>query len=141
MRTFDKEFARKFREMINENLKELAEEHGVTINAGSCSFSETEMKFRLEVKTTDKEVLAMKEKTTWDNNCKWSGFEQTDFGATFEVRGEKYQIVGLDIGRSKFDLKGKKLSNGKVYLFQSSQIAKKLHPDATEKINQALPNP
>lgn len=139
MRTFDKVIAKKLREEIETALKGLSEKYDIEIRTGSCTYSETEIKYRLEIKTRDKEVIAMKEKTRWDDYCRLLGFEKTDFGKTFEVKGETYRITGCDLGRSKFDLVTIRISDNKTMLWKSEQIKKKFHPETTtDKVNSAL---
>ena len=140
MSAFDKVIAAKLRDEINTALETLAKKYGFEIRAGNCSYSETEIKYRLEVKSTDKEVLAQKEKKTWDTYCKYHGFEKSDLGKTFLSKGKVYKIVGLEVSRSKFNLKAQD-ADGKIMLFVDEQIAKKLHPETTiDKINNCLSN-
>ena len=128
MKTFDKVIAKKLRDEIDTALKSLGEKYDITIRAGSCSFSETEMKYRLEVKTNDKEAIQAKKQKAWDTYHKLLGFEKGDLGKTFVSSGETWTIIGIDLGRSKYDLEARN-SKGKVLLFVSGQIAKKLHPE------------
>ena len=129
---FDKVIAKKMREEIEAALKVVADKYDVSIRTGSCTYSETDIKYRLEVKTNDKSVIEEKEKRTWESYCHLFDFKKDDYKRIFESQGESYTIIGLDLGKSKYSLKCRKVSDGKIYGFVAEQIAKKINGNSTK---------
>jgi hypothetical protein len=127
MKNFDKIIAKKLREEIDMALKTLGEKYDISFDTGSCTYSETEMSYKLRVKINDKEAIRAKEIADWNSHCEIFGFKKEDLGKEFTSRFEKYSIVGFELKRSKFDLRAKRISDGKTMLFVSSDIVKKIH--------------
>lgn len=121
---FDKVVAKKLRDELNEAVQSVAKKYDLTILVGSCRFSQTEIKYGLEVKTNDTGAIESKAREEWNNYCKLIGFTPEQFGANFKVRGEEYKIVGFNLRKSKFDLSAKRVSDGKVFGFRSEDIIK-----------------
>ena len=128
MKNFDKVIAAKLRDEINEALQGVARKYDIQIHTGNCTYMETEITYKLKVKTNDPEALKEKEVKTWNQYCQLYGFKKEDFGAEFSSNGKKYKITGLDVGRSKYSLKGVGI-DGKTMLFVAEQVAKKLNPE------------
>ncbi len=140
MKTFDKMIAVKLREEIDSALKELGKKYDITFRAGSCSFSETEIKYKLEVKTNDTESLEKKRVDEWNKYYQLFGFHKEDLGKTFRLHRnlEEYRIVGFDLKRSKFDLKTVRVSDGKSFLHVSSEVKKIIHPEKIQPIREGV---
>ena len=125
MKNFDRVAAKKIREEIDLALEGVGKKYNIDIHAGSCRFSEIEMSYKLKVQVKDVAAVEEKNAKEWARSCEIRGFAVEDLGKTFMSRGSEYEITGLELGRRKYDLKAKKLDNGKEYLFASEQIAKK----------------
>ncbi len=129
IKKFDRTIAQKLRTEIDEALKPLNAKYGIEIYTGSCTYGDTEMHYKLQVKVTDKEAIQAKKTDEWNKYCELYGFRKEDLGKIFKVRFEDYKIVGIEPKRAKYDLRAERVSDGKVVLFVSRDISKKLHPE------------
>lgn len=129
MKSFDKVIAAKMRDELNAVLVAVGKKYDVDVHVGNCSFTDTEMTYKLHVKTNDVGVIEAREKEEWNKYCELYGFEKEDLGKEFTISGnKKYTIDGFALNRSKFNLKATSLKDGKKVLFSSGDISKKLHP-------------
>jgi len=129
IKKLDKVVAQKLRDEINEALKPLGAKYGFAINAGSCTYGDTEMHYKLQVKVTDKEAIQAKQTEDWNRYGELYGFKKEDLGKTFKFLSGEYKIIGIEPKRAKYNLKTERIPDGKVTLFVSSDIAKRLHPE------------
>lgn len=125
---FDKQTAKATRDLITKELEALGKRIGVEFSVGACSYSDIEMSYKLVVKTGDKAAVVAEHKKTFETYAKLYGFEPEDFGKEFTHSRETWTIEGFELKRAKFNLRGKRVSDGKVALFVSDQIAKQFHP-------------
>lgn len=121
---FTKQGVRALRAEIDYALRELGEKRGVKIHAGGCTFSDTEVNFKLHVETCDTSAVEEANRQTWERNCTFYGFAVSDFGKKFYVKDKGYRIVGLNLKRPKYSLKAERLTDKKIYLFDAEQIAR-----------------
>ena len=125
MKEFDKVIARQLREDIDSALISLGKKYDITFHTGSCSYSQVEMTYKLKVTVNDKKALQAKEAEEWNNHYELFGFKKDDLGKKFVMSSTEYMITGFNLKRSKFNLRGKRLNDGKTFLFVASDIAKK----------------
>ena len=123
---FTKQEAQKMREEINAALTDLGKRLNVDIHAGSCSFSDTEINFKMKVTTADKAAVELKTRKDFEQFATLYGFEPQDFGKEFTAQGNVYTVAGFAPRRSKFNLMGRRVSDGKIFLFVADEIAKRV---------------
>lgn len=128
MKSFDKVIAAKMRDELNAALESVAKKYDVSVHVGNCTFSDIEMNYKLNVKTNDKGAMEEKNRKEWNSYCELYGFQKDDLGKKFMMNGKEYTIEGFALNRSKFNLKGTSVRDGRKMLFPSDNVAKQLHP-------------
>lgn len=126
MKKFDRQSLTTLRAELEASLFQLSEKHGITFTIGKMIYSETgdNVRVPLEFATVGESGLA--------NNREAEDFKRyaamlyeldpADFGREFTVRGETYQVVGLNTRKSKFAIKCKKLSDQRVYGLHAEDV-------------------
>lgn len=125
MKEFDDVTASKIRDEVNVALIALGKRFDITFHAGACRYSDTEMNYKLKVTINDQKILQAKKSDEWNKYCQLYGFKKEDFGKTFIFQNDRYKIVGINTKKPKYNLEGERLSDGKVFLFVSENVAKK----------------
>lgn len=128
MKSFTKEVAKSLRAEIDQALEAVGKKYGIEFRTGNCAVGFTEMVYKLEVTPADKSLVEEKDQKDFEYFAHMYKLEKSDFGKEFDYKGTKYTIVGLNLGRPKFVIRGKN-AEGKVYFFPHQQVAMKLHPE------------
>jgi len=105
------------RERLRTAVKPLAEEFGVTIDLGSCTFSTSNCRFQLKLALLDSKGKPITEEVdSFRNNAKLFGFDPDDLGKKFTLQGQSYTICGLKPKSRKYPVIARS-DNGKNYKF------------------------
>ena len=95
----------------------LAEELGVAIDVGNCTFQASNCKFQLKVSVLGSDGEAMTEESeSFRSNARLFGLEPDDLGKEFVFRGQSYTICGLKPKSRKYPVIARS-GNGKDYKF------------------------
>jgi len=98
-------------------VKPLAEELGLAIEIGSCTFNTSNCRFQMKVSVLDCDGKAISEESeSFRSNAKLFGLEPDDLGKKFVCRGQPYTICGLKPKSSKYPVIARS-DNGKDYKF------------------------
>lgn len=102
--------------------KPLAEELGVAIDIGSCTFNASNCRFQMKVAVLDCDGKAITEESvSFRSNAKLFGFEPDDLGNKFVFRGQSYTICGLKPKSCKYPVIARS-DNGKDYKFTCRMV-------------------
>jgi hypothetical protein len=86
----------KFRKSFANTMKNLEIKYGLKIELGSIGFSSQQFSGRINVTLTNGESNEAVAKKQWDDNCNWFGMKKNDFGKTFQLQGQPYEIIGFN---------------------------------------------
>lgn len=103
---------------IATTLEPLSQELGVVIKRGRGTYDSENGLGTLKIEiglTTADGVVVTKEARDFRQLAVLYELKPDDLGRTFELRGEKYQLVGLKARATKMPFLVKKLGDGKVY--------------------------
>jgi hypothetical protein len=120
---FDKKNLPTLRDEIDAALVAIAEKHGVTIHAGSCSFGEVLATFKLEVKVADPKLIEEEDRRTFRQYCGMFGLEPKHFHVGMTLGGRRQTLIGLDLKRRKYPLRFRD-GAGTVTLYTEDVVAK-----------------
>lgn len=110
----------------------LAEELGVAIDFGSCTFNTSNCKLQLKVSVLDPDGKAMTEESeSFRTNAKLFGLEPDDLGREFTFRGQSYTICGLKPKSRKYPVIARS-DNGKDYKFACRTVLSALGREAPD---------
>jgi hypothetical protein len=113
----DKPTVKYLRERLRTIVKPLAQELGVAIDLGNCSFAANNCRFQLKVALLDSSGEAITEDADcFRVNAKLFGFEPDDLGREFSFQGQPYTICGLKPKSCKYPVIARS-DNGKNYKF------------------------
>jgi len=113
----DKPTVRYIGKRLRAALKPLAEELGVMIDLGSCTFWTSNCRFQLKVALLDSSGKPITEEIdSFRSNAKLFGFEPADLGKEFTFQGQSYTICGLKPKSRKYPVIAQS-SDGKNYKF------------------------
>ena len=113
----DKPTVKYIRERLKAAVKSLAEELGVVIDIGNCTFKMSNCRFQLKVAVLDTDGKAVTEESeSFRSNAKLFGFEPGDLGKEFIFQGQSYTICGFKPKSRKYPLIARS-DNGKDYKF------------------------
>ena len=122
----DKPTVKYIRERFKTAVKPLAEELGVMIDLGNCTFQASNCRFQLKVAVLDPEGKPMTEEMdSFRSNAKFFGFEPDDLGKKFTVQGQSYTICGFNSKSSKYRIIAQS-GNGKRYKFTCRGVLRAL---------------
>jgi len=103
-------------------VKPLAEELGVAIDFGSCTFNTSNCKFQLKVSVLDCDGKAITEESeSFRSNAKLFGLQPDDLGKEFTFRGQSYTICGLKPKSLKYPVIARS-DNGRDYKFDCRTV-------------------
>jgi hypothetical protein len=103
-------------------VKPLAEELGVVIDIGSCTFNTSNCRFQLRASVLDCDGKAITEESeSFKSNAKLFGFEPDDLGKEFAFRGQSYNICGLKPKSRKYPVIARS-DNAKDYKFTCRMV-------------------
>ena len=113
----DKPTVKYIRERFKTAIKPLAEELGIVIDLGNCTFQASNCRFQLKVAVLDSVGKPVTEEMdSFRSNAKFCGFEPDDLGRKFTVQGRSYTICGFNPKSSKYPVIAQS-GNGKRYKF------------------------
>jgi hypothetical protein len=105
------------RKRLETAVKPLAEELGVAIDIGGCTFNASNCRFQLKIAVLDSNGKAITEESeSFRSNAKLFGLEPDDLGKEFVFRGQSYTICGLKPKSRKYPVIARS-DNGKDYKF------------------------
>ena len=113
----DRPTVKHIKKRLETAVKPLAEELGLAIEIGSCTFSASNCRFHLKVSVLDCDGKAITEESeSFRSNAKLFGLEPDDLGKEFVFRGQSYNICGLKPKSRKYPVIARS-NNGKDYKF------------------------
>lgn len=120
------EFAN-FRRDLEEATKELQRKYQVKIKAGSISYSDLSFDLKLKV-TKDEEGLDV-EKINFEKYCELYGFTKNDYGRTFTISGNDYELYGFNPRAKSQPCLIRDCRTGKTYKCDTTYLSrtKKIH--------------
>ena len=116
------------RAIINEQLKSIAEEQGVTLEVTNCSYGENSFTFKMEGGTIDEAGNVIDSKAEYFlANAGSYGLSPDDLGSTFVSNsGLKFKIIGLKSRARKYPIITSNLDNGRNYKHSVEQVKRGL---------------
>jgi hypothetical protein len=113
----DKSAVKYIRRRLKAAVKPLAEELGIEIVIGNCTFKMSNCRFVLKVAVLDSDGKPVTEESeSFISNAKLFGFEPADLGKEFIFQGQSYTICGFKPKSRKYPLIARS-NNGKDYKF------------------------
>jgi len=109
------------REKINDALKPLGQQFGLTLAATNGTYADTWGTFKLEIATTDTAGNKVtKESAEYLDMCKYSDTWNADWlFQIFVVQGVEYKITGWSRRSTKYPLLARNVSTGRGHKFTS----------------------
>ncbi|MBN2272139.1 MAG: hypothetical protein JXN61_16110 [Sedimentisphaerales bacterium] len=126
IKELDRPIVKYIRKRLETAVTPLAEELGVAIDFGSCTFNTSNCKLQLKVSVLDGDGRAITEEgESFRNNAKLFGLEPDDLGKEFTFRGQSYTICGLKPKSRKYPVIARS-DNGKDYKFPCRTVLEAL---------------
>lgn len=101
-----------FRKDFAEAVKGLEGKYGVVLKLGSITYDYDSFHCKLEAKSGASKEDVMKRE--FERDCGSVGLYPEDYGQTFEQRGVKYEIVGIDLRKRKYPIIVREVATGKT---------------------------
>ena len=97
IKQFNKTKIIQLRSSIDGALNRVAEEYGITISAGNCSFSGNEANFKLKLNTIGGNGKAItRESQMWDLYKSRTNCSHLNVGDTIQLQGNSYTLTGYN---------------------------------------------
>ena len=126
IKQLDKSTVRYIKKRLDNVLKPLAEELGVVIEIGNCTYQKSNCRFQLKVSIVDSDGKAITEEIeSFRGNAQLFGFEPDDLGREFVFRKQQYVISGLNPKSRKYPVLARS-DNGKDYKFTCRTVLEAL---------------
>ena len=129
IKEFTRANVRDITDEIEKALRPIAEKYGVALDRKGRSFYRDSMPVMFQMLVTEKgadgTVISAKDKD-FKRHCSLVGLEPDDLGREFELRGETYQITGLNLRAKRFPITGKRCRDGKGFKFHDSDVKRAL---------------
>ena len=116
---FTQQTCRAVDKAIEDALKQVEQQFGISINVGGGSLSDHEFTTKLTVRTGDGSDAARKQFELYAFRF---GLNDSDFGKTFTAQGEQYQVTGIKPRSRKYPVIAKNVRTGVDYKFPASMI-------------------
>lgn len=134
-KVIDREACRYLRDAIDENLAEIAAELGVSIKAGSASFTGTNVTFKVECALLDTSGQAQtKESDAFKLYADSYGLKADDLGREFVDRGRRFKIVGLLPRSTRFPILCQQIGTDRRIKFPAETVKFRLKPLQTASV-------
>ena len=114
---FSRELVKEIREKINTNLQSLSKELGMSIDVGNASFTENNIRFKLEVAKVSNGTAVTQEVEQWNQYARMYGLDSTALGKIFTYGGKQFKITGLSTRRGRFPILADRVPDGKKFKF------------------------
>ena len=125
----DRPTVKYIRKRLEAAVKPLAEELGVAIDLGNCTFKTSNCKFQLKFAVLDPDGEAITEESeSFRSSAKLFGLEPDDLGKEFTYRRQSYTICGLKPKSRKYPVIARS-DNGKDYKFACRVVLEALGRD------------
>ena len=113
----DRPTVKYIRKRLESAVKPLAEELGVVIDIGNCTFKTSNCRFQLKISVLDSDGKPITEEIdSFRSSAKLFGLEPDDLGKEFTFQGQSYTIYGFKPKSRKYPVIAKS-DNGKKYKF------------------------
>jgi len=122
IKKLDRPTIKYIRKRLETAAKPLAEELGVAIDFGSCTFKPSNCRFQLKVSVLDADGKAITgESESFRSSARLFGLEPDDLGREFVFRGQSYTVCGLKPKSRKYPVIARS-GNGKDYKFDCQTV-------------------
>jgi len=122
IKELDRPTVKYIRKRLKTALAPVADELGIAIDFGSCTFKTNNCRLQLRVSVLDPDGKAITEESaSFRSNAKLFGLEPDDLGKEFTFRGQSYTICGLKPKSRKYPVIARS-DNGKDYKFACRTI-------------------
>ena len=126
IKQLDKPTVQYIRKRMQAAVEPLAEELGVAIDFGSCTFQASNCRLQLKVAVINPNGEPVTEEAdSFKRSAKLFGFEPADLGKEFLCQGQPYTICGLRPKSHKYPVIGRSV-NGKDYKFTCRTVLEAL---------------
>ena len=126
IKKLDRPTVKYIKKRLESAVKPLAEELGVAIDLGNCTFKTSNCKFQLKFAVLDPDGKAMTEESeSFTSSAKLFGLEPDDLGKEFMYRRQSYTICGLKPKSRKYPVIARS-DNGKDYKFACRTVLEAL---------------
>lgn len=115
---------------LNAALAAVATKHGIAIDVGSCSYTETSATFKLAIATNatpGESTVDAKAKSDWAMYATMFGLKVEWLGAEVKHRHDVYTIIGIMPKRHKFPVYVQSKTTGKKVLLTADEIQLRLN--------------
>lgn len=127
LKVIDREACRYLRDAIDENLAEIAAELGVSVKAGSASFTGKNVTFKVEFAILDASGQAQtKESDAFKLYATSYGLKADDLGREFVDRNVRYKIIGLMPRSTRFPILCQRVGTDKQIKFPVETVRLRL---------------
>ena len=114
-KSFNKQNLSEVRKKINEMFADFYVNTGIQFKMGNITFTENSFRAKLEGFLIGDKSSDEVEKIAFSKVCKRFGFDPSDYGMEFLIRGEKYILIGFNTRAPKNPFTIRQLSTGKEY--------------------------
>jgi len=118
--SFDKKSANLLGDEAIALLKILESKYGVKIRPAGGTFAEDKFTMKVEIRLVGEGA----EKAAFDANCALFHCKPEDYGRIGIINGQKIKLVGFELKRSKFPIRGLGLDTNKVMLYTEDALWK-----------------
>lgn len=121
--TFNKESVNQLAKEVHEALAAIAARHGLTYAGRGGSYTKTEFTPRggFALQVVDGVPL---EQMQFNDLCSLFRLKPEHYLRVFDFKGEAFKLVGFAPKRSRFPIRGMRVSDGKVLLFTEEVLPK-----------------
>lgn len=119
----DKQSTRVIQQAFLKALETAAAELGVTVKAQGGTMMSGSVVLKYKVTGNSPTAIANAE-TMQRHHLELLGFPPETLGKSFTSRGTEYRVVGVELGRPKYPIRGARVPDGKIFLFTTEAIAR-----------------
>lgn len=119
------ESLKSLRNEINAALLEVAQRHGIKINAGNAKFTASNAVFKLDIAVQEGNgsgTFETAERTCFKANAHYYGLKPTDLDQVIELRFVKYKITGLLPKSRRFPIAVTRVSDGAKFKLPAEDV-------------------
>ena len=118
---FNKQTMREIHDAINIALEDIADSYEIRITTGSLTYDPSTNTFTCSIKGEGEDARAL----IWNRHCVLYGLHHTDLNRTVYIKGERYQLYGINPRARKSPIIIAKFHDGSEYKI-SAAYAKRL---------------
>lgn len=124
MSTMSRDLAKKIQNEIHVVLQHIAQAHNLKLEKNTASFTDVGLKLSLTFACLTEDGGNARYATEYRETCELYGMRPEWLGQSARMGRDRWELLGIDTRRRKFNTPMKNLRSGEIRLFVAAEVAR-----------------